>query len=67
MSESATQAIDAGRPAALFAASPFMSTLHLEVLTMDYARNRISVRMPLRPEFERRSAPNSSMAARSLR
>ncbi|HWP89486.1 MAG TPA: PaaI family thioesterase [Burkholderiales bacterium] len=54
MSENIPARLDAGGLAALFAASPFMSTLHLEVLTMDYAKTELSVRMPLRPEFERR-------------
>src|SRR6185369_6621938 len=54
MSETIPGRLDAGALAALFAASPFMSTLHLEVLSIDYDKTELSVRMPLRPEFERR-------------
>jgi uncharacterized protein (TIGR00369 family) len=54
MNETSPERLDAGALAALFAASPYMSTLHLEVLSMDYAKTELSVRMPLRPEFERR-------------
>ena len=54
MSETIPARLDAHGLAALFAASPFMSTLHLEVLSIDYDKTELSVRMPLRPEFERR-------------
>ena len=54
MSEKIPQRLDATRLAALFAASPFMSTLNLEVLKIDYDKCELSVRMPLHPSFERR-------------
>ena len=47
--------LDSSGLAAVFAASPFMSTLGLEVLGMDYDKTELSVRMPLKPAFERRA------------
>lgn len=46
--------LDAGGLAALFAASPFMSTLELEVLSIDYDKTELSLRMPLHAGLERR-------------
>lgn len=54
MTENASERLDAAALAAVFAASPFMSTLKLEVLGMDYDKAELSVRMPLNPTFERR-------------
>ena len=54
MSETTVKRLDAGKLAALFAASPFMRTLNLEVLKMDYEKTELSVRMPLHAGFERR-------------
>lgn len=54
MNDSTPQRLDASALAALFANSPFMRTLKLEVLGMDYDKMELSVRMPLHPEFERR-------------
>jgi uncharacterized protein (TIGR00369 family) len=55
MNDSTVQRLDAAGLAALFAASPFMRTLKLEVLGMDYDKMELSVRMPLHPELERRA------------
>ena len=54
MNDKISDRLDSGQLAALFAASPFMSTLGLEVLNIDYDKTELRVRMPLRPEFERR-------------
>jgi uncharacterized protein (TIGR00369 family) len=54
MSDETPQRLDAEQLAALFAASPFMSTLKLEVVSIDYDRSEISLRMPLHPGLERR-------------
>ena len=54
MSDKEVQKLDAAALAALFAASPFMRTLKLEVGAIDYDTMTLSLRMPLHPEFERR-------------
>ena len=54
MSDTTPERLDAAQLAALFAASPFMSTLKLEVLKIDYDTSELSVRMPLHPGLERR-------------
>lgn len=54
MSETTPERLDAGGLAALFAASPFMSTLELEVLEIDYDKTELSLRMPLHAGLERR-------------
>ena len=54
MSETTPDRLDAEQLAALFAASPFMSTLKLEVLKIDYDKSELTVRMPLHPGLERR-------------
>ena len=38
-----------------FDVSPFIATLGLQILSMDYKAQEISVRMPLKPEMERRA------------
>jgi uncharacterized protein (TIGR00369 family) len=40
---------------ARFDASPFISTLHLKVRSVDYDAAEITVDMPLQPEFERKA------------
>ena len=55
MSEDAPERLDAAQLAAVFAASPFISTLKLEVLGIDYDKSELSVRMPLHPGLERRA------------
>ncbi len=54
MNDKIVERLDSSQLAAVFAASPFMSTLKLEVLHMDYDKAELRVGMPLRPEFERR-------------
>ena len=39
---------------AFFDASPFISFLGLQVVALDHDKSEIQVRMPLKPEFERR-------------
>ncbi len=48
--------LDANALAAIFARSPFIRTLGLEVVKMDYEACELTVRMPLAPHFERREA-----------
>lgn len=48
------QPLDAEALAAIFARSPFIRTLGLEVVKMDHAASELTVRMPLQPHFERR-------------
>jgi uncharacterized protein (TIGR00369 family) len=54
MSEAAPEQLNAQQVQALFDASPFIGFLGLQVVSLDHARAEIQVRMPLRPEFERR-------------
>ena len=54
MSEPTAKRLDKTQLHALFAASPFISTLNLEVLSIDYDRSELSVRMPLHAGLERR-------------
>lgn len=55
MSETTPERLDAAQITALFAASPFISGLKLEVLAIDYGRTELSVRMPLHAGLERRA------------
>ncbi len=54
MSESNSERLSAEQVQAIFDATPFMSFLGLKVLALDHAKSEISVRMPLKPELERR-------------
>ena len=54
MSEQTPARLAAQDIQALFDASPFMSTLNLKVLELDYSESRLTVRMPLHPGLERR-------------
>jgi uncharacterized protein (TIGR00369 family) len=54
MSEGEKPQLDAKRLAELFAASPFMSTLRLEVLKIDNEAGEVAIRMPMHPGLERR-------------
>ena len=47
--------LDAAQLAAIFEASPFISTLKLEVLKVDHDKSEITLRMPLHPGLERRA------------
>lgn len=40
---------------AIFARSPFIAFQNLEILELDHDKTRLTVRMPIRPEFERRA------------
>ena len=55
MSGDATKRLDRADLQAIFERSPFMSRMKLEVLAMDYDAERITIRMPLSPEYERRA------------
>lgn len=39
--------------AEMFAGSPFIASLGLEITSVDYEREELSVRVPMKPEFER--------------
>jgi len=54
MSESNSEQLKSEQVQALFDASPFISFLGLKVVSLDHGKGEIVVRMPLRPEFERR-------------
>ena len=46
--------LDAAEMARRFAASPFIKTLNLEVLALDYDKTELTLRMPQHPSHERR-------------
>ena len=54
MSEAASVKLSAAEVQALFDASPFIGFLGLRVVSVDHEAAEIQVRMPLRPELERR-------------
>jgi uncharacterized protein (TIGR00369 family) len=54
MSEASNENLSVEQVQALFDASPFISWLGLKVLAVDHAKSEIQVRMPLKPELERR-------------
>jgi uncharacterized protein (TIGR00369 family) len=54
MSESSPERLGAQQVQALFDASPFISFLGLQVLALDHDKGEIQVRMPLKPDLERR-------------
>jgi len=54
MSESTPERLGAQQIQTLFDASPFISFLGLQVLSVDHDKSEIQVRMPLKAEFERR-------------
>ncbi|MCC6532054.1 MAG: PaaI family thioesterase [Burkholderiales bacterium] len=54
MSESTPERLSAQQIQALFDASPFISSLGLQVLSLDHEKSEIRVRMALKPELERR-------------
>jgi uncharacterized protein (TIGR00369 family) len=55
MSESPNKHLDVPALNAIFERSPFMSRMKLEVVSMDHDAARLTVRMPLSPEIERRA------------
>ena len=54
MSEAASEQLSAEQVQSLFDASPFIGFLGLRVVALDHAKAELQVRMPLRPELERR-------------
>jgi uncharacterized protein (TIGR00369 family) len=54
MSEATSEKLSAAQVQALFDASPFIGFLGLQVVSVDHDAAEIQVRMPLRPELERR-------------
>ena len=54
MSDTTPERLDAQQLAALFAASPYISGLHLGVQAIDYATSTLTLRMPLHAALERR-------------
>jgi uncharacterized protein (TIGR00369 family) len=54
MSEATSEKLSAQQVQALFDASPFIGFLGLQVVSVDHDAAEIQVRMPLRPELERR-------------
>ncbi|MGH8637020.1 MAG: PaaI family thioesterase [Burkholderiales bacterium] len=54
MGEAASEKLSAAEVQALFDASPFIGFLGLQVVSADHDAAEIQVRMPLRPELERR-------------
>lgn len=57
MSEAATpKRLDRAGLEAIFERSTFIRAMRLEVLEMDYEKEQLSVRMPIRPEIERGAA-----------
>jgi uncharacterized protein (TIGR00369 family) len=55
MSEASNEQLSAAQVQAVFDASPFISFLGLEVVAVDHASSEIEVRMPLKPQLERRA------------
>ncbi len=55
MSEHVAERLDAQAVQALFDRSPFISFMQLQVVTLDHEKAELTVKMPLRPEFERRT------------
>lgn len=55
MSDSATRRLSAQEIQGIFEHSPFVGRMKLEVLSLDHDAQRLIVRMPLAPEYERRA------------
>lgn len=55
MSESAVKKLDKADIEAIFARSPFIAFMNLEVLSVNHDTSELAVRMPLRAEYERRA------------
>ena len=53
--EGAPKRLELADVQARFDASPFISFLGLKVMSVDHSKSEITVRMPLRPELERRA------------
>jgi uncharacterized protein (TIGR00369 family) len=54
MTEQAQRKLSSAEVQAIFASSPFISWLGLEVVSLDHERQEITVKMAMRPELERR-------------
>jgi uncharacterized protein (TIGR00369 family) len=54
MSDAPREKLDSAGVQAIFDLSPFISWLGLKVVSLDHARQEITVRMAMRPELERR-------------
>jgi uncharacterized protein (TIGR00369 family) len=54
MSVAPTSKLDAAGVQAILDHSPFISSLGLKVIGLDHAKGEVVMRMPLKPEFERR-------------
>lgn len=54
MSDATEKRLEKADIAAIFERSPFIRFMNLEILEIDHAQSRFSVRMPLRAEYERR-------------
>ena len=55
MSDAPERTLSSAEVQAIFDRSPFISWLGLKVLAIDLERQEITVKMPMRPELERRS------------
>lgn len=55
MSEHTPKRLDKAEIEAIFARSPFINFLNLEVREVDHDASRFAVRMPIRAEFERKA------------
>lgn len=47
------QRMDAAQIAQAFASSPYIASLGLEIVKVDYEREELTVKVPMKPEFER--------------
>jgi uncharacterized protein (TIGR00369 family) len=54
MSDAPPKKLDAAAVQAILDGSPFIASLGLTVVDLDHAKGEIVMRMPLRPQFERR-------------
>jgi len=55
MSEADQKPLDKAALQAVFERSPFIAFMRLEILEVDHDAQELTVRMPMRPEFERRA------------
>src|SRR6476469_1900168 len=58
MSVAPPSKLDAAGVQAILDRSPFISSLALKVIGLDHAKGEVVMRMPLKPEFERRLGTN---------
>lgn len=55
MSETSVKKLEKADIEAIFKRSPFIGMMNLEVREVNHAESRFAARLPMRPEFERRS------------